>query len=73
MNINRNKNSKNYSNDINFTNFDYNRIKNITNPTTLHNYLISLIEELNKKDEKIIKLTKDNDSLLTRIRNTNYK
>jgi len=52
-------------------NFEYNKIKNISNSTTLHNYIVILVDEINQKEEKIQKLAKENNSLLTRIRNTN--
>lgn len=70
----KNNNSKFNSNDaFNLLTLDYSRIKGISNATTLQNYIINLVEEINKKEEKIQKLAKENNSLLTRIRNyTNF-
>ena len=71
----KNNNSKTNSNDFgNVFSLDYSRIKSISNPTTLQNYIVNLVEEINKKEEKMQKFSRENNSLLTRIRNyTNNK
>lgn len=67
--LDRNLNNSSNSS-INFT-LDCQKIKGITNVTTLQNYIISLINELNQRDDKINKLSKENTSLITRMRNIN--
>ena len=52
---------------------DYQKIKNISNVTTLQNYIIYFIDEINKRDDKLQKLMKENSNLITRMRNINIK